>query len=227
LPKVIMKSKKKMALFIAILLLVGAGLVSLLFFRFVKVPTGAMKNTILPGDRLLVKRSAEDLQRGDIIIFKFPKDNSIQYIQRVIGLPGETIQVHNQKVFINGTELAEKRAFYVYDDSFETPEQPLKAERTEGEGAYTAFYQTTEESFEAQMLGRRLSTFGITEPFEIPQGHYFALGDSRDDSEDSRYWGTVAKELITGKPLLIYASVEKPLTGGEKIRWERVCTTVK
>lgn len=199
----------------------------MVFFRFVKVPTGSMKNTILPGDRLLVKRSAEDIQRGDIIIFKFPKDNSIQYIERVIGLPGETIQVHNQKVFINGAELAEKRAFYDYDDSFENWERAFKAERTEGEGAYTAFYQTTEEPGEAELMARMLNPFGITEPFEIPQGHYFVLGDSRADSEDSRYWGTVAKELITGKPILIYASVEKPATGGEKIRWERVFTKVK
>jgi signal peptidase I len=222
-----MKSKKKIVLAIAIALLVGAALFTMLFFRFVIVPTGAMKNAILPGDRLLINPSIGEIQRGDIVTFKSPKDNSIRYMQRVIGLPGETIQVHNQKVFINGAELAERRAFYAFDDLFEDREKAIKAERSEGEGAYTAFYQSREESGEDESFAMRITTYGITEPFQIPQGHYFLLGDSRDDSEDSRYWGTVARELITGKPVLIYASVEKPETGGEKIRWERVFTKVK
>jgi signal peptidase I len=222
-----MKSKKMIALLIVIAILFGAWLFAALFFRFVKVPTGAMKNTILPGDRLVVSRFPQEIKRGDIIVFRYPKDTSILYVKRVIGLPGETIQIREHKVFINGAEFAEKRAFYPLDDTYENMENPLKEEKSEGEGNYTTFNQSRDEAGEDETLFLPPTTFGITEPFPIPQGHYFVLGDNRDDSFDSRYWGTVAKQLITGKPFLIYASVEQDKEGGEKIRWNRVFTKVK
>lgn len=222
-----MKSKKMIALLIVIAILFGAWLFASLFFRFVKVPAPAMKNTILPGDRLVVNRFAQERKRGDIVMFKYPKDTSIQYLMRVIGLPGETIQIRNQKVYINGAELAERRAFYPLDDSYENMEQPLKEEKTEGEGSYTTFYQSRDETGEDEALVMGSPTFGISEPFQIPQAHYFVLGDNRDDSFDSRYWGTVAKELITGKAFLIYVSAEKDKSGTEKIRWNRIFTKVK
>jgi signal peptidase I len=222
-----MKSKKMIALLIVIAMLFGAWLFAALFFRFVKVPTGAMSNTILPGDSLVVSRFTEEIKRGDIITFKYPEDTSIQYLMRVIGLPGESLQIRNQKVYINGAELAEKRAFYPVDDSFEYDLKALKEEKSEGEGTYTTLYQSLDETFEDDALFSRRNTFGLREPFQIPQGHYFVLGDNRDDSEDSRYRGTVPKELITGKAFLIYASVEQDKAGGEKIRWNRVFTKVK
>jgi signal peptidase I len=222
-----MKRRKIIVLSSIVIVLFGAWLFVTLFFRFVKVPIGAMKNTVLPGDRLVVSRFAEEIKRGDIIVFKYPKDTSMLYVKRVIGLPGETIQIRNQKVYINGTELAEKRAFYPVNDSFEYDLNALKEERSEGEGNYTTFNQTRDEFTDDVELTGGLRTFGITEPFPIPQSHYFVLGDNRDDSFDSRYWGTVPKELITGKPFLIYASVEQDRAGAEKIRWNRVFTKVK
>lgn len=222
-----MKSKKMIALLIVIAILFGAWLFAALFFRYVKVPTGAMKNTILPGDRLVVSRFAQEIKRGDLITYRHPKETSTQYLMRVIGLPGESIQIRQQKVYINGAELAERRAFYPSDDSFEYDLKALKEEKTEGEGTYTTFYQSRDEGIEDEALFMGRKTFGLSEPFQIPQGHYFVLGDNRDDSEDSRYWGTVAKELITGKAFLIYASVEQDKSGGEKIRWNRVFTKVK
>jgi signal peptidase I len=222
-----MKSKKMIALLIVIAILFGAWLFAALFFRYVKVPTGAMKNTILPGDRLVVNRFAQEIKRGDIIVFRYPKDTSILYVKRVIGLPGESIQIRQQKVYINGAELAEKRAFYAPDDSYEYDLKALKEERSEGEGSYTTLNQSRDETGEDEALFLPPTTFGLKEPFPIPQGHYFVLGDNRDDSLDSRYWGTVPKELITGKPFLIYASVETEKSGAEKIRWKRIFTKVK
>jgi signal peptidase I len=222
-----MKRKKMIALLLVIVLLFGAGLFAALFFRFVKVPTGAMKNTILPGDRLVVNRFAGEIKRGDLILFKYPPDTSIQYLMRVIGLPDETIEIRNQKVYINGTELAEKRAFYPVDDSYEYDLKALKEEKTEGEGNYTTFNQSPHETIEDDPFSIPPTSFGLSEPFHIPKGQYFVLGDNRDDSHDSRYWGSVAKELITGKPFLIYASVEQDRAGTEEIRWNRVFTKVK
>src|SRR5437763_15681343 len=79
-----------------------------LFIRMVKVPTGAMKNTILPGDRLAVHLLMGEIRRGNIVMFNYPEDPSVRFVMRVIGLPGETIQVRKQRVYINGTELAEE-----------------------------------------------------------------------------------------------------------------------
>jgi signal peptidase I len=222
-----MKRKKIVALSIVIAVLFGAGLFAALFFRFIKVPAGAMKNTILPGDRLVVDRQVGEIKRGDLITFQYPKDHSIRYLSRVIGLPGETIQIRKQKVYINDVELVERRAFYQFDELHSFDQKALKEEKSEGEGTYTTFYQITDELSEDSMFYMGRQTFGLSEPFQIPQGHYFVLGDNRDDSEDSRFYGTVARELIIGKPFLIYASVEKDDSGKEKIRWDRVFKKVK
>jgi signal peptidase I len=229
--KNLMKRKKIILLSIIIVILFSACLYALLSFRLIKVPVGAMKNTILPGDRLVVNKQVGEIKRGDLITFQYPGNHSILYLSRVIGLPGETIEIRKQKVYINGTELAERRAFYHPDDSYGFNPKAVKEEKSEGEGAYTTFNIISDESDELDgneayaMMGRK--TFGLLEPFQIPQGHYFVLGDNRDDSEDSRFWGTVARELITGKPFMIYDSIEKDDSGKERTRSDRILTKVK
>ncbi len=131
------------------------------------VPTGSMENTIMPNDRIIALRLTyyfEKPERGDIVVFKYPDDESVLYVKRVIGLPGETVDIRDGKVYIDGSEtpLADE---YVK----ETP----------------------------------LGDFG---PYEVPEGHYFMMGDNRNESKDSRYWDNtyVAENKILGKVYLKY-----------------------
>lgn len=132
-----------------------------------KIPSESMEETIMTGDRIFGNRLAylfKEPERFDIIIFKFPDDENMLFIKRVIGLPGETVEIRDGKVYIDGSETP-------LDDSF-TKETPL--------GSYG--------------------------PYTVPEGHYFVMGDNRNDSRDSRYWTNtyVAKEKILGEAVMRY-----------------------
>jgi len=170
------------------------------------MPTGSMANTIIPGDRLLCQISNGEMRRGDIVLFKLPTDPKVQYIKRVIGLPGETIQLRGTQVLINGQELAEARTFV----DPENLQGELKELSSQGTGAYRVFYIKRESRGDEEFHGAK---YAIAEPFQVPPGHYFVLGDSRDNSLDSRYWGTVPHELIVGKALMI---IDSKAPNGEK-----------
>ena len=129
------------------------------------VPSSSMEKTIMTGDRVIGNRLAysfSEPERGDIIIFKFPDDESKLYIKRLIGLPGETVEIKEGKVFVDGEAL----------------DEPYLTVTTEG-------------------------TFG---PYTVPEGHYFMLGDNRNNSADSRYWNNtyLAREKIVGKAVFKY-----------------------
>ena len=128
-----MSKRRIIILGVGALILGGVGIWSLLFTQFVHVPTGAMANTILPGDSLVVDRLFGEIKRGDIIMFKYPMDPSVRYVSRVIGLPGETIEIRGTAVLINGEELSERRTM-VDGES----EAPLRELSTEGEGSLLA-----------------------------------------------------------------------------------------
>ncbi len=117
-----------------------------------------MKPTLGNGDRIFINRNFGELSRGDIVIFQFPKDKSKSFIKRIIGLPGETIEIRDGKVFINGQNLDEP---YI--------------------------------SSEFNKAKANMS------PKAVPGEQYFVVGDNRDNSYDSRTWGTVSKDLIYGK----------------------------
>ncbi|HEY9233062.1 MAG TPA: signal peptidase I, partial [Blastocatellia bacterium] len=172
-----MKIKKRSAILLTLgVILFVAFFYFLLFVRMVKVPTGAMKNTIQPGDRLAMHLLVGEIRRGDIVMFNFPKDPSTRFVSRIIGLPGETIEVRKQRVYINGTELGEKRLLtksQVPDDP-----APLEAISTEGDGSYTVCYYADEA---ADPFGYEAGEFAVREPFQIPADSYFVMGDNRDN----------------------------------------------
>jgi signal peptidase I len=160
-----------------------------------KIPTGSMEQNLLIGDHLLVNKfvygpslsSAERaalpdklVQRGDVVVFKYPEDPERDFIKRVIGLPGETVQVKAKKVFINDQPLDEP---YVH---YEQPPLEL-ADRNE---------VTSSDVREA---------YG---PVTVPKDHYFVMGDNRDNSQDSRYWGFLPRDYIKGRALMVYWSYE-------------------
>ena len=167
------------------------------------VPTGAMKNTIIPGDRILTFKLFGKPERGSVIVFQYPPgtserdpEDTTYYLARIVGLPGETIQLRDNTVYINERPLDEIKVIAREENEL----GPLTVISQEGKGPYQVFYTraSDEPEFEAP--------FGTTTPFRIPADNYFVLGDHRDASEDSRYRGPVPKNLIWGKTFLIYLS---------------------
>jgi len=217
---------KKKQVVISILLafiLFVAGFYYFFFLRLVRVPTGSMKNTILPGDRLAVNLLFGAINRGDIVVFRYPQDTNVMFVMRVIGLPGERIQLRDEKVYINGEELPEKRLTVEPEDL--PAANPLKEISSDGEGSYHACYYSKNPS---PLFQGENGIFAVKEAFDIPNDSYFVMGDNRDNSLDSRFWGAVARRLIVGKPFMIYWSVDPSDKSGEgKTRGDRVFSKLK
>jgi len=208
-------SKKGKALIIVaaalFLALAGVATYFLIYYRIVHVPTGGMANTIIPGDRVLCRMHVGEIERGDIVIFKLPTDQKVTYVKRVIGLPGETIQVKGHRVFVNGKELPEERALIRLTGE---PELPVaKVEPKPQDAWYRVFYDVERYTDGDEFEVNTRAVYGIAEPYRIREGNYFVLGDSRDNSEDSRYWGTVPRDLIVGEALMIFVSAPKGAEG--------------
>jgi signal peptidase I len=176
-----------------------------IFVRAIRVPTGSMANTIVPGDHLIVIKRVGQIGRGDIVIFTYPRDQSIQYISRVIGLPRETIEIRDRSVLINGNELQEHKVTVKPD--LEATAARLEELSSEGSGPYRVFYWERDVTTAGQLLNDSSeAVFGIAKPFQIPDDQYFVMGDNRDNSYDSRFYGPVARQLISAKPTVIYWS---------------------
>ena len=191
--------------------LLGTVVIAIFVITFVvqafQIPSQSMENTLLVGDYLLVNKLCyggkgfgdhlmpyQKIARRDIIVFHYPVDPTQHFVKRVIGLPGDKLRMVNKKVFINGKPLDEP---YV---RFQEPPNNLFRDdfpRTDVPALYL------EGSWWLQM--RKLVEDG---ELIIPAGHYFVMGDNRDDSQDSRYWGFVPQENIIGRPLVIYWSVQ-------------------
>jgi len=184
------------------------------------VPTGSMKPTIEPGDKLIVNKMAYDFrvpftkfrlfeyakpERGDVIVFECPYDPSITFVKRLIGKPGDLLEVQNGFIKINGEALKisvqdqDELIKILYDGGLYT--------ETLGDRSYTV---------RRVPVKMNIPSVGV----RIPEGQYFAMGDNRDESADSRSWGFVPKENIFGKAKFIYFSFEWP-----KFRWDRVGIT--
>jgi len=173
-----------------------------------KIPTGSMENNLLIGDHLLVNKFAfaptatglerallpiRDVHRGDIVVFKYPVEPERDFIKRVIGLPGETLELRAKKVYINGRPLDEPYVHFLT--------------------AATTFAEVTSADVR--------ENYG---PITVPQDQFFVMGDNRDNSQDSRYWGYLPRGHVKGKALMIYWSYEGDDMGSvfTKVRWERL-----
>lgn len=207
-------------LLVALLVLGVIGIIvcRTLLLRMVVVPTSNMMNTIIPGDHLVIRRSFGDLNRGDIVMFQFPND-AAYYIKRVVGLPGETIQVRGKAVYINERVLEEQQVMVARDD---LTLDPLEETSSEGNGTYRVFYSRA--SHEEDASEPREDEFGTATPYRIQDDSYFLMGDNRDNSYDSRYRGAVPRNLVWGKASVIYYSV-RPKT--EELRGDRILKRVQ
>jgi len=211
----------------------------------VAVPTGSMQNTINIGDHLFVNKfifgkptpilgrllPTREIRRGDLIVFKLPSDPKINYVKRVIGLPGDTVQVKGQRVIVNGNELPEERAL-VHLTGPQEPELPIVRVEPKPPGAwYRVYYDAERYSGGDDFEVATRAIYGVAEPVKVPNGKYFVMGDSRDNSEDSRYWGFVPRENIFARALYVHLSFDPrangPLGKLLSIRWRRIGTAVK
>jgi signal peptidase I len=171
------------------------------------IPTGSMEDTLLIGDHLLVDKLAfateggfskyvlpyEHPRDGDIIVFRYPVDISQTFVKRVVGVPGDHIKIIDQAVYRNGKKLTEPYVVHKnpYPDSFRDN------------------FPSSEANFTLLDRGREmLATNVVNGEVVVPPESYFAMGDNRDNSLDSRYWGFVPRENIIGKPLIIYWSYD-------------------
>jgi signal peptidase I len=172
------------------------------------IPTGSMEDTLLIGDHLLVDKLAyapagpiskyilpyEDPKRGDIIVFRYPVDIKQTFVKRVMGVPGDRIRLENKSVFLNGHKL----------------DEPYKIHKTEYIDSYRDNFPS-QPNFPQYERGQAMLENNVKNgEVVVPQGYYFAMGDNRDSSLDSRYWGFVPRENIIGKPLIIYWSYDAP-----------------
>jgi signal peptidase I len=190
------------AIAIAILL---ALVIRTLIVQAFTIPSGSMMDTLQVGDYILVNKflygpelpmtdyrlpALRVPHRGDIIVFKYPQDEKRDFIKRIIGTPGDTVQVRGQQVFINGRALEESA--YVRKNP-------------------TALPHTASPTFCGYAYA--------CEPLVVPPDSYFVMGDNRDNSQDSRYWGFVKRDKIKGKAFLIYWSWD---SDHHWLRWRRL-----
>ena len=186
------------ALFVALIL---ALVIRTFVVQAFKIPSESMVKTLLVGDHLLASKfsygikipfthsyiyKGSDPVKGDIIIFEYPNDPSVDYIKRIIGTPGDTIEVRNKQLFRNGEPVKESYIRFTEPDRI----QPVR------------------------------DNFG---PITVPEGKYFVMGDNRDNSMDSRFWGFVDRSAIRAKAWRIYWS----WGGLGDIRWDRIGKAVQ
>ena len=160
-----------------------------------KIPTGSMEENLLIGDHLLVNKfvfgptlsglergllPVGTLRRSDVVVFKYPEEPNRDFIKRVIGLPGETVELRQKKIYINGAPLDEPYAHYLQPPASSDDLQEVT-------------------SFDVR------DRYG---PVTVPADQYFVMGDNRDNSQDSRYWGFLPREYVKGKALVIYWSYD-------------------
>jgi signal peptidase I len=181
-----------------IVLLIGAGLYLWIGPYYVSVPTGAMEPTIRRGERLFVNSIVGKIERGELVMFRYPADPSETYIKRVVAVGGDLVQFRGTQVMVNGEPLREQRIFVVYDDEGEI----LREVDKEGEGDYSVYY-------EKDGRVRPEAEYANREPYRVPGGHLFTLGDNRDNSMDSRHWGPVPVANVIGRPQFVYARETK------------------
>jgi signal peptidase I len=175
-----------------------------------KIPSESMEPTLLVGDHLLVNKFVfegtgswyekvlpyRSIHRGDIIVFKFPFDDHPHYVKRVVGLPGDRLRIVADEVYVNDKKLREP--YVVHDPSGDDP-------------AVDNFPPTDERVMQAGLRpewAAEIRRYVQRDELIVPTGHYFAMGDNRDRSWDSRYWGFVDRAAIMGRPIVIYWSVE-------------------
>ncbi len=190
-----------------------------------RIPSGSMMPTLLVGDFILVNKFVYGIrlpvsdyklfevsqpERGDVVVFRYPLDPSTPFIKRVVGLPGDRIAYYNKVLYINGQQ-ADQRLLGTYTGH--------------GSGANMTGASLKQETLKPITHPILIQTGypSVDGKLVVPEGHYFVLGDNRDNSRDSRYWGTVPEELLIGKAFAVWMNWDL----GNGIDWTRVGTSIE
>ena len=209
------------------LVLASVVLYALLHLRVVQVPTGNMANTLIPGDYLLVTKRFGEVRRGDIIVFKFPKDPKVTYLKRVIGLPGDDVQLKGRAVWVNGQPLPEQHVMVKLDSPALSLLPEIRVEPPPPGARYRVYFDAEQEPAE-MTTGPFGEMYGLATPAKVPPDSFFVLGDCRDNSMDSRYWGFVPRANVVAKPISIISSTAPSGQPAETdMRSKRAFTEVK
>jgi signal peptidase I len=204
------------------------------FIEAFKIPSGSMERTLLVGDFLLVNKllygaevpfsgrrlpAIRPPQRGDVVVFEYPRDPSKHFVKRLVGLPGDTLAMADGVLQVNGITQRESYAHHA------EPGVDRAYEDFEWQRNYVVRSATARERLKVHPSRNNWG------PIVVPQRHYFMLGDNRDNSLDSRYWGFVPDSMLKGAPLFIYYSYSpdtvKPAPWLTHIRWRRLGTRVQ
>ena len=191
-----------------------------------RIPSGSMMPTLLPGDFILVNKYTYGVrlpvtnykmidmgepQRGDIAVFRFPKNLSLDYIKRIVGLPGDKIAYRDKQIFINGEPV---------------PQEWLGRYTGPGKDLPTAGNSLHIEQLDdvRHKILLRNSQPAIDGQYTVPRGHYFVIGDNRDNSNDSRFWGFVPEENLIGEAIMIWMNWD-PVHN--TVRWDRIGSSIE
>jgi signal peptidase I len=252
--------------------LIIAALVATVLRMFViesyRIPTGSMEKTLLAGDFLFVNKfvygakvpftdirfpKVHDVRRGDIIVFKFPRDRSLNYIKRCIALPGDTLEIRNQQLYVNGTPVQlppnaqfigtrmlpgvpEFQIFPSMSDFNKDNYGPLHIPRKGDVITLTSktlpLYRDliADEGHTVSLSGDQVFIDGdAVDQYTVGRNYYFAMGDNRDNSLDSRYWGFLPETDVVGEAMMVYWSWDPdlpmlldPVDKIASIRWQRM-----
>ncbi len=190
-----------------------------------RIPSGSMMPTLLVGDFILVNKFTYGIrlpvagskildlgepERGDVVVFRYPKDPSLDYIKRVVGLPGDRVGYFNKTIYINGKPVAqEETGRYVgIGSGFESTGASLRNEKL-GEAEHQILIDIDQRAREGEVV--------------VPEGEYFVVGDNRDRSNDSRFWGTVPEDHLVGKAFMIWMNWDSSAGG---VNWGRIGSSI-
>jgi len=190
------------------------------------IPTSSMEGTLLVGDFLFVNKALygaeipgtearlpaiRDPERGDLVVFRPPHDRGRVYVKRVVGISGDTLAMRGKMLIVNGVRREEGYVSHLDE---------------QGDAIHPGMRWQSNFLATAGLTGHYLPSRDNWGPLVVPDGKFFVLGDNRDNSEDSRYWGFIDRDDIKGHPWLVYLSLEEDegFSGGwlRRVRWERV-----
>ncbi|MEP7270238.1 MAG: signal peptidase I [Acidobacteriota bacterium] len=218
----------------------------------VQVPTGSMQNSINIGDNLFVNKfvfgkptkwlswmlPTREIRHGDVIVFKLPSDPKVNYVKRAIGLPGDKVHVRGTEVYVNDQLIPEQHVTVRLTGTERSALEEIKTDPPPAGAKYKVYYAEREDSSMREAFEAHGMKYAVAEPVTVPPDSYFVMGDSRDNSLDSRYWGFVPRDNIIARALYVHWSYNPrdpdspgtgflPLDFFTKTKWSRSGTAVK
>ncbi len=192
-----------------------------------RIPSGSMLPNLFIGDFILVSKFSYGIrlpivhkkligdsnpERGDVIVFRFPHDEKVNFIKRVVGVPGDVIAYNNKRLTINGEEIMlEDAEKYIFDQPEKRNKQATRYSEKLGDSIHDVVLEDQGSSRAAE--------------YRVPDGHYFVMGDNRDQSNDSRFWGFVPDENVVGRAFFIWFNWDTK--NGFDIKWDRIGNTIR